>query len=353
MYFGWVTPALMALIAANLPLITNRPLSPRFKGPIIMSLVSGLLAFVPFLLYRYTPANLCGRSIPLSVIAAGFNVIGWYWFVLVYWQTTRGAARNYPLQLWDGALVSLIFASMCDWGLAIITRLGIEDPFRSLAMTHIFLDTFSCGWFLLGVLGVAYVTRPNLAGDQLPSWSINLVVIGMPVLFLLGMPLHVVPPAVRWLGAAGASLVAAALLGHVWVLWKLAVQGEDYSVNDRQGRLERSAEPVSPVPEHCLLNTDYWQRWRLPLFFLALTALTLVATGIPSVARWVAASGVRVLHLHWMLLGFVTLGLVTGAQEKWGRTAVAGWPWIAASTIILIISLLPLTTLWPVVLRGE
>jgi hypothetical protein len=108
-----------------------------------------------------------------------------------------------------------------------------------------------------------------------------------------------------------------------------------------------------PKTGYWQLATVYWQRWRLPLFFLALTAGTLAATGIPSVARWAAASGVRVLHLHWMLLGFVTLGLVTGAQEQWGRMAVAGWRWMAASIIILIASLLPLTTLWPAALRGE
>ena len=243
-------------------------------------------------------------------------------------------ARNYPLQLWDGALAFLVFASLGAWGLAVITRLDVQDLFWSLAMTHVFLDTFSYGWFLLGILGVAYVTRPQLAGNQVARWSINLVVIGMPVVFLLGMPLHVVPPAVRWLGALGALVVAVGLLGHVWVLWGTTVNSQKSTANDQ-------------------LETDNWKRWRLPLLFLALTAVTLAATGVPAVSRWAAVSGVRVLHLHWMLLGFVTLGLVTGAQEKWGRDAVAGWRWMAATIVILIVSLIPLTTLWPAALRGE
>ena len=75
--------------------------------------------------------------------------------------------------------------------------------------------------------------------------------------------------------------------------------------------------------------------------------------GIPAVTRWAVASGVRVLHLHWMLLGFVTLGLVTGAQEKWSRDAIAGWRWMAAAIVILIVSLISLTTLWPAALRGD
>ena len=382
MYFGWVTPALMALIAAQLPAVTDRPMSARFKWPIVMAILGGLLAYVPFLLYGYAPATLAGRQIPLSVVAAGFNVIGWYWFIWVYWQETRAstgsasrstssappepvegrpvkaspveappepvegrAARNYPLQMWDGALVFLAFASLGAWGLAVITRLDVQDLFWSLAMTHIFLDTFSYGWVLLGVLGVAYVTRPQLAGNQLARWSINLVVIGMPVIFLLGMPLHVVPATVRWLGALGALLVALGLLGHVWVLgnWD-ASASLSMSLGTGNGELES---------KNWKLKTENWKRWRLPLFFLALTAVTLAVTGIPAVARWAAVSGVRVLHLHWMLLGFVTLGLVTGAQEKWGRMAVAGWRWMAAAIVILIASLIPLTTLWPAALRGE
>lgn len=54
-----------------------------------------------------------------------------------------------------------------------------------------------------------------------------------------------------------------------------------------------------------------------------------------------------------MLLGFVTLGLATGAQDKWGKTAVAGQLWLVATIVILILSLIPLTTLWPAALRGE
>ncbi len=338
MYFGWATPALIALIAAQLPLVTDRPLSSRFKGPIVMAIAGGLLAYAPFLLYGYTPANLDGRQVPLSVVAAGFNVIGWYWFVGAYWQETRGTERNYPLQLWDGALAFLVFASLGAWGLAVVTRLDVQDPFWSLAMTHIFLDSFSYGWFLLGLLGVAYVTRPGLAGNQLAQRSINLVVIGMPVIFLLGMPLHVVPPVVRWIGALGALMVAAGLLGHMWVL---AINSEPYAVSSEQYSVNSG------------LKTENWRRWRLPLFFLGLTAVTLAATGIPAVARWAVVSGVRLLHLHWMLLGFVTLGLVTGAQEKWGRQAVASWRWMAAAILILILSLIPLTSLWPAALRGE
>lgn len=322
MYFGWVTPALMALIAAQLPAVSDRPLSnPRLRGdfrwPIIMALTGGLLAFLPFLLYGYRPALVNGRQIPLSVIFAGFNIVAWYLFIWQYWRETRGAARNYPLQLWDGALVFLLFASLGGWGLAIITRVNVEDPFWSLAFTHIFLDIFAFGWFLLGLLGLIYTSNPAAASSTLARSSINLVVIGMPVIFLLGVPQHVVPPGLRWLGAFGGLLVAAGLFGHIVVLWPLA------------GR-----------------------KWKVPLFFLALTAVTLLATLIPSAARWATIAGLRIPYLHWLLLGFVTLGLVSAAQEKWGEEAIHGRRWMALAVILLIISLMPLTSLWPPFLRG-
>jgi hypothetical protein len=131
------------------------------------------------------------------------------------------------------------------------------------------------------------------------------------------MPQHVVPPALYWLGALGGLLLAAGLLAHVAVLWPLA------------GR-----------------------RWQLALFFLALVAVTMIGTLWPDVARWATIAGLRIPYLHWLLLGFVTLGLVTAAAELWGDTAVPLWSWLAAAILLLILTLFPLTTLWPAALRG-
>lgn len=318
MYFGWVTPALMALIASQLPAVTGRTLSRRFRLPVIISLVAGLLAYLPFLLYGYRSAEINGANIPFSVIAAGFNIVGWYIFIYLYWRETRGLPRNYPLQLWDGALIFLVFASLGGWGLAISTRVGFQDIFWSLAFTHIFLDTFAYGWFMLALLGLAYAAHPTLAGSSLARSSINLVIIGLPVIFLLGMPLHVVPPLVRWVGALGGLLVALGLLGHIAALWPLV------------GRV-----------------------WRWPLIFLGLTAVAILVTLIPGAAHWVTTNGLRVPFLHWQLLGFMTLGLVTAAQEKWGRESIPGRRWMTAAVLLLVLSLLPLSGLWPVALRGE
>jgi hypothetical protein len=88
------------------------------------------------------------------------------------------------------------------------------------------------------------------------------------------------------------------------------------------------------------------------LFFLGLTAVTLLATLIPSAARWATIAGLRIPYLHWLLLGFVTLGLVSAAQERWGAAAIPGRRWLTLAVILLIISLMPLSSLWPPFLRG-
>jgi hypothetical protein len=317
MYFSWATPALMALIAGRLPDVSGRPAAPRFRGPILVALFGGLLAYMPFLLYGYRPASIGGLNLPLSVMAAGVNIIGWYWFVWVYRAETRGVPRNEPLQLWDAALIFLIFATLGGWGLPIVTILDVQDPFWSLALTHIFLDIFAFGWFILALLGIAYSANPAAGGSKWAARGLTLAVSGLPVVFILGMPQHVVPPALYWLGALGGLLLAAGLLAHVAVLWPLA------------GR-----------------------RWQLALFFLALVAVTMIGTLWPEVARWATIAGLRIPYLHWLLLGFVTLGLVTAAAELWGDTAVPLWSWLAAAILLLILTLFPLTTLWPAALRG-
>lgn len=317
MYFGWVTPALMALIAARLPELTQRPLSATFRPVIGVTLAAGLLSYTPFLLYGYRSAELFGLMLPLSVIAAALNVLCWYAFAVVYRRETRGARRHFPLQLWDAALLFLALASLGAWGLPLLTLLGVQDPTWSMAMTRLFLDTFADGWFVLAMLGLLYVAYPSAAQQSLAHRSHGWMVIGLPVLFLLGMPTHLLPLPVRLIGSAGGLLVGAALLGHLRVLWQHA------------------------------------PRWRVPLAFLGLKAVTQLAIVVPPVARWAEGAGLRVPYLHWLLLGFISLGLVTAAEQMWGETAVSGRRWLIAAVLVLLVTILPLTQLWPAFLRGR
>ena len=69
MYFGWVTPALMALIASRLPELGGGRMSGTHLA-IGLAFVTALLAYPPFLLLGYTPAAIGGVRLPLSMIMA-------------------------------------------------------------------------------------------------------------------------------------------------------------------------------------------------------------------------------------------------------------------------------------------
>lgn len=318
MYFGWVTPALMALIAAWLPRLTEKPTSNGFRYVIWIAMACGLLAYTPFLLYGYRPADIGGKQLPLSVMAAGLNVLTWYAFAWLYWQHTRGIARTQALRLWDTAVIFLIAATAGAAGLPVLTFRHIQDPFWSAAFTHIFLDLFSEGWFVLAVLGMMYAAYPQAARHPWARHSGDLIVMGLPLVFLLYMPLHLVPTNVRWVASVAGLLVVAGLVGNLWVLWTA----------------------VSP-------------KWRIPLMFLGLKATMQLGILLPAVAQWAEINQMRIPYLHWLLLGFVTLSLFAAAQTRWGTAQIPGYRAMTAAVLLLISSLMPLTGLWPAAWGGR
>jgi hypothetical protein len=314
MYFGWVTPALMGLILAWLPEITGRPLSSRFRWTAGGTVAAALLAYPLFLAYGYQAAVLGEARVPLSVLAATLNVLAWYAFMLLYFRTTRGVPRYRPLRFWDAALVFQALASLGAWGVAVVSRLPIDNPFWSLAMTHLFLDLFSEGWFVLAVLGLVSVAIPGRPG-RLLRWGEQLVIMGLPVVFLLALPVNLVPAGLRVVAGVGGVMVGIGLLACIWSLWPV---------------VSRS-----------------WAGWRLPLAMLALKAVLGLGMAIPAVAIWGQQNSLRVFYLHVLLLGFVSLGLLVAAREAWGAAAVPLQGWLIAGVLLLLLSLIPLTGWWP------
>jgi hypothetical protein len=311
MYFGWVTPALMSLIAVYIGARTERPIPRLLLLAIGLSIVFGLLAYPPFLLYGYRPALIGGRNLPLSVMASALNVIGWYLFAGQYRRWTKGLPRDIALQIWDAAVVFMLLATLGVWGLPLLTAFKIDSILLSIGLTHLFLETFGNGWLLLGVLGLLYAARPAAAQDPRAQRSHTVMVWGLPALFLLGMPTHLLTWPLQLIGGLAGLLVALGLWGHLLVLWPGA------------------------------------GAWRWALIFWGLKAVTVTAVILPPVARWAEISGMRVPYLHWLLLGWITLGLLLAARDV-GFTAVTRWfAYFVAAVIILQLSLLPLTGLWP------
>jgi hypothetical protein len=236
---------------------------------------------------------------------------------VVYWRASRGVVRKRPLRLWDAALAFMALATLGAWGIALTVILNLQDPLISAALTHLFLDTFSEGWFVLALLGLAYALAPQAAGHPWAARSESLLIMGLPVLFLLTMPVTSLPPFVRLIASLGGLMVGLGLWASVIVLWR---HGD--------------------------------KSWRLPLAFLALKAATGLAIAIPPLAIWAERSLLRVSYLHWLLLGFVTLGLVVVAQTTWGKALIPLRRWLGLAVILLVLSLIPLTALWPAAWHG-
>ncbi len=326
MYFGWATPAFMALIAASLPQVSGRPQPRRVRAFLTALFILAALAYVAFLLYGYQPVRLGSASLPLATIGAAFNVLAWYVFIIIYRNSTKGAPRYMALRFWDASLVFMILASCGAWGLAIATVLGVSSAVLSLALTHLFLDLFADGWFLLALLGAAALSMPQAANRRFARSGENLLIAGLPLTFLLSLPAGALPITVRIV--AGISALAAAA-GLVIVLASFARE-----LNTLTDRAQR------------------WL-WGAAFFFLSLKAVAFLIVSLPAGAAWSARMGLRLSYLHWLLLGGVSLGLVAAARARWGSRAVALWQPLIVTIIILIASLVPLSWLWPAGLGGR
>lgn len=312
MFFSWVTPALMALIAARL----ERRLEDGFGRPMRLiigaNLALGLATFVPFLLDGYHPTTVLGRSVPLSVIFSTAAMFAWYAFAWVYWRRTRGLRRDSVLALWDLAVVALAVSSLGAWARGALIGMHVDDPFWTNAVVHFFLGLFSDGWLALAALGLVH-DQLGVQMDGRRRWWTVAIVAGLPMTFVLGMPLRVVPSALWQLATLGGLLVGLGFVGHAVILWRRAPRG----------------------------------LWSAAIACFALKGLAQMVFIVPAVARWADAGGLRLMYLHVLFLGAVSLTLVESARRTWGNVTPRQSRWMQAAVAVLIITMLPTTTFWP------
>ena len=316
MYFGWATPALFTLIGRHL-LRRRGEAKPRSLQWILAgSFAAALSAWPLFMAFGYTTVQIGSARMPIAVVSSTLNMVAWYAFVVFYARRTRGLRRDRVLQLWDIAIIFLMLATFGAGGLALLKPFGIEDPAFASALTHVFLDFFSEGWFVLGVLGLA-AAELNSPGTSHRRWSIYLLCAGLPMTFALGMPSMLVPPLLKIFAGIGGVLVGAGLLGVIWEIHR----------ETRRGGIE-------------------WL-WYIPLGFLAVKALGQFAVSALPVIDWSSMHGLRVLYLHTMLLGFVTLGLVAASSRVWVPRSRLAVPAMYGGVVLVMVTLVMLTPLLP------
>jgi len=321
MYFGWATPVLMALVWHYLPKDATRPYDRAFRWTVGATFAAAIVAYPLFLLYGYSAVDIGDTRMPIAVVGAALNILGWYGFVGLYALATQGHPRTPALQLWDMALTFLVLATLGAWGLSLLKPLGLHDPLVAKVLTHVFLDLFSEGWVVMGLLGVARaILRPSTSTER--SWAFRAIGAGLPFTFTLALPVSVLPPGLWLLGCLGGALVGAGLLVVAF-------------------RLAR----VLPT------NHARWL-WAVPLALLGLKAAAQLANSVVPGVWWAANHGLRILYLHVMLLGFVSLGFVAAARHTWGRTFTDAARWFYVAVGLLMLSLVPLTTSWPAAWSG-
>src|SRR5690606_30972103 len=112
-----------------------------------------VVSYPLFLVFGYSLVELGDKRLPIAVIGSTLNMVFWVGFVFWYVRAMRGRTRSHALLLWDTSAVFLVLAMIGAGGLAMLKPLGIQSDAWSVALTHIFLDFFSEGWFVLAMLG--------------------------------------------------------------------------------------------------------------------------------------------------------------------------------------------------------
>ena len=320
MYFGWVTPALVALIGLSV--------RPREGGHqqtlatiLLGCVVSAVIAYPLFLTFGYSLVAVGTARMPIAVIGSTLNMIPWVAFIVWYRRRTAGLTRTPAIALWDASLVFLALAIVGAGMLALLKPLGIDSDRWAAALTHVFLDYFSEGWFVLALLGLAH-RELSTSSSTWARTGLYLLCLGVPLTFALGMPSVLVPQGLAAVARIGAVLLAGGLLINVALLWRGTITG-----------------------------SHRW--WRIPLALLAIKALMQLMGAVTPGVWWSDFHGLRILYLHLMLLGFVSLGLVAAARAQWGIRFTGGSSWFAATVILVLVSLIPLSAVWPSEMGGR
>jgi len=321
MYFGWVTPALMGMIAHRMWMWRSEAV-PKVSRAIAVVFVTAFLAYVPFLLLGYSSAAIGNAKLPLSMIAAAGNVMAWYVFVQIYVRERARAAPSLAVRLFDLSVFFLVLATLGAWGLPALQASGYHNDALRMALTHVFLDIFSEGWFVLGVLGLAAFDL-RLDG-KLAGWGVRLAAMGIPFTFALGMPASMVSPLFKILSSVGGAAVSVGvLLIAISLIQKLS------TIDPSRSRL-----------------------WRFALAALVVKSLAEGVVSVTPTVSWATVPHLRIIYLHVVLLGFVSVGLVAAARNTWGEDLTRGTSAFVVAVALLLFFLIPYTPLWPSALLG-
>jgi hypothetical protein len=323
MFFGWAVPLPLYMIMQKIVDKTDG----KAKGisgmryAIAAVLVFGLLAYPFFLFYGYRPVAIGSASLPLSVIFSGLVMLCWYVFIAGYWKSRAALKGENSLSWFDGALVLLVVSSLGAWGVAVVQELAPEANLLMKSMTHFFLAAFSEGWVVLVLCGILI---SELEIQKQNSWispqlALAAIAIGAPLTFPYGISESLLTPMLLGTARFGGGLAAIGLLLVMIMIFK-------------------SGQWRHPV-------------WLWPIALLTLKGVMQLSASVVSSSFWLSDPGLRLLYLHILLLGGLTLLAFSWLNNRTPVSKIFFYL-VGVSIMVTLVTLLMYTGAWPRSLSG-
>ncbi|HKK25814.1 MAG TPA: hypothetical protein VJ941_09310 [Gracilimonas sp.] len=322
MFFGWASLLPLYLIKIRMVPGYHAALGVKLmKGSLYAVLIFGILSYPFFMIWGYRSVPVGDNFLPLSTILSGLVMIGWYVFMFGYLMT-RSRKKDHVPNIWfEGALVMLFISSLGAWGVGTVEMFNIGGPLLGKALTHFFLATFVEGWVVLVLLGFISESLRLEENDYVisPVILVGLIACGAPLTFPYGISESMVDLNLSVTARIGGVLIAEGVLLFL------------YSILQKQGRISKI--------------------WIWPLTLLALKSLMQIIAAVMPADLWLSEHGIRILYLHVLLLGAFTLG-ITAYMAREVELKSKYFYGVLISVGILLISLLWMTSLWPLFLSG-
>jgi len=312
MFFNWVSPPIMIWIASQLISSSDTRTAAKFNSCFYVMIFLGFLSYPFFLFYGYHSVPIGSAALPLAAIISGLVMLTWYWFALLYFQHRTAVNNSLSFLFFDGALIALLISSLGAWGVSIFQFTPVDSPQISSAMTHFFLAVFTEGWAVLGVLGIMWQKAETSELPLNSGWLWQPILFGSMLIFPFSLSESVITPAMHYTAKFGTVLIAGSLTVNFYLLVK-------------SGSLKGLI-------------------WKTILGLIALKILFQFAAVLPT-GIWPGEHGLRVLYLHLLLLGIVSILLIHVFHSNRYFIAKAVF---TISVLLVLLSLALISGYWPV-----
>jgi len=277
MFFNWISPPVMAWMATLLYEPGQKFPLRDYQYCLYTMLFLGFLSYPFFLFFGYQPIDLGFATLPLSAIISGLIMITWYWFAILYFTHRKQRQSTTALEIFDGALVALLVSSLGAWGVSAAQFFDGINTLIPSALTYFFLNVFTEGWAVLAAIGIIWSAVVPHTSKIKTAWLYVPVLLGSMLLFPLSFSKSVITPEMLFAARAGLLLIVISL-----------------SIN-----LVHFAK-VKPLKNHFVFYSL--------LLFLALKILAQAVSILPT-DFWIGEHGLRILYLHLIMLGFISVTL--------------------------------------------